>query len=232
VRAAIPILMLSLNAHAMDAGFSVGQSFQGIADNGIWYQKGFPYAMDLKSGAYRAYIGGKPFKEIRISWLDWLRDARVEGDYSNYGSSNGSTTYVSDENYTGNEDRPCYDPCEAPRSAVWEGKSHALGLSVMPEIRFSKLLIQPRIGGQIFQAKTIVIAQNHARVYQDARIPDPNPSIGRYDESKTGFSWYYGIGVEYKGFKLEYTRSPIIKAGNDSIQRGVQFLGINFQRSF
>ncbi len=211
------LFLFALNANAMELGISLGQSYTGVADNGIWYQKGFPYSMDLAAGAYRVYTSMKP-----ASWL------RIEVDYADYGAAGGSASYVSDGNYTGVTSKPCYDPCESPRSAVWSGSSQALGISIIPEVRFSKLLVLPRIGYQYFQAETKVTAVN----FHNNFVTDPNPSIGHYDESKNGYSWYYGIGAEYKGLKVEYTQSPLIKAGNDSIQRGVSFLGISYARSF
>jgi hypothetical protein len=98
----------------------------------------------------------------------------------------------------------------------------------MPEIKFKKVLILPRVGYQYFRAKTTVTAQN----FHDNMVPDPNPSVGHYDESKNGGTWYMGGAIEYRGFKAEYTYSPLIKAGNDSIQRGISFLGISYSKSF
>ncbi len=216
-------------ARALDIDYTEGTSYSRRPGNGIWWQAGMPYKYQLAGDSRNFAVN----KWSETTFFNNYLQFKFEGNYIEFGKIGGNTTYVSDENYSGSDKDPCRQPCEAPRSAKWSGQSKSLGISVMPSYRYKQNEIGVRIGVMKHITETNVIAQN----FHDNFKPDPNPSVGYYNMSHRGFTWYYGgqmkIADKWGGqLKLIYIHAPAIRAGYDGWQRGVKDIHLTYRLEF
>lgn len=217
-------LCINNKCYALDLNITEGTSYTKRAPNGIWWQAGMPYKYQLAANSRNIAVGG---------WYnDWLR---IEGNYLDFGQIGGSLKFVSDENYSGNEKDPCRQPCEAPRSAKWTGASKAFGASIMPTYRYNGNFIGFRIGASRHNTRTYVTTTN----FKDNMVDDPaTNTIGYYNMSHRGFSWYYGgqLKIKEQFFKgtvqVIYLHAPDVRSGYDGFQRGIKDIHLTYTLRF
>lgn len=197
-------LLFAAPARAGELTLEYGRVRNGIAPPGVWYQPGFDYAANLDTQSFRlAYTRKSSY------WPRWQVGWDSNQNYS------GRVTHVSDENYRPGNTPACASPCEIPRQGHYSGASNNLNFSFLPTIRFGRLGLFGRIGGAIYEATMTVKNGNCDNGYTCAAIYP-----GVYRMSKSGFTPYFGGGLEYRGFVMEVIKAPSISATQESIQRG------------
>lgn len=220
----LPAILEKINLSKIKYTSTSGYSITKKPPNTVWWQDGYTYDMNLTGDAKN--------KALTMELTTWLK---LEANYFNFGESNGSVTFVSDENYSSNPTSPCRNPCEAARTATWVGTAKGVGASLIPTYTTdSGSQFGMRVGALHHEVRTLVTAKN----FHDPFVNDPNPSVGIYDMPSTGWGFYYGaqaevnkILVKKDSFKFQYIDAPRVRCG-DCVQRGVKFLSITYKAEF
>ncbi|HUX81019.1 MAG TPA: hypothetical protein VMV38_01715 [Candidatus Paceibacterota bacterium] len=115
------LVLFSLSAFASGGTFEVGggvNRYRSVG-NGVWYQKGFPYHLQLHSSVWM--LGWQqPITEHLVFHADWLSLGKAASD---------SWDTPIDANYNASEHR-CYGACVSMAHFVGHGSASGLALSL------------------------------------------------------------------------------------------------------
>lgn len=96
----------------------IGYDYGVVQGNGIWYQEGFPYTLNLNHPTWMVGITGKVNR-----YMDW------HIDYQNLGISRSDSLDTPDDaNYNPANSPPCNGPCVAISNYVGSGSANGIKL--------------------------------------------------------------------------------------------------------
>lgn len=193
------LMLLSAPSLAASGTFEIGGGVTNYepVGNGIWYQKGFPYRLKLRSAAWM--LGWQqPITERLVLHVDWVSLGAA--------TSNSWDTPV-DANYNSKEER-CYGECVSMANFV--GRGSASGLAVSLSQHFGR-------GGWFFVNAGLYLnrVKWEERVYNwQPSPPTPARDLDVVHRARWEVALVTGVGVRFGRFTLMEQYYPVSAKGD------------------
>jgi len=197
---ALVLAFFTVSAQAADLELGIGYNQYKQQANGIWYQEGFPYNLDLQSVSWSVGVSDK------CSGLP-----RIRAEYLNLGMAR-STAYAvpTDANYNPDSPNHCNGECQPLALFVGKGKVTGIALTVAPEINFGNVSLYVE-GGFYFYRPTYRV------VVTGIDSPQEPGGITHHfgHKTETEICYVFGAGARYKNVDLSIRYMEVKASGDD-----------------
>ena len=179
---------LSYEAKAVDLEVGVARTQYETLLNGIWYQEGFPYYLDLDTLGWSVGVSGKP-----SGW------PRLRAEYLDLGMARADALAVGDPNYNPTQPNYCNGPCEIPARYVSKGKVRGIALTMAPEFAFGGGAFYVEGGLFVYKATYEIFVSD---AYQDIYGVGNGKTLYAKHDAKIDKSMTFGAGFRYRNVSV------------------------------
>lgn len=174
-------MALSVPAHAVDLELGFGETHYIKQPNGIWYQEGFPYELELTTVSNSIGISGE------------RNGIRYRFEYLDLGPVSSNAVATTDQKYTQNYVLTCGDSCDLLKFAGI-GEVAGIVLSASRPVRVFDLPLYVEAGAYFYKPKWNV------QVYTLDLTPDLVADVKH--EPKMEVGPVIGFGMRYSGVDI------------------------------
>lgn len=145
-------LLFAPAAHAVDVEIGAGVAHYNARGNGMWYQEGFPYKLDLNAPVVEAGLAGNVLDRGRFG-LDW------HATYVYMGDARSDAVATSDENYNAAA-RGCRGTCDFQSRFVGHGGLQGLRFTLEPTYTYNRWRFGIEAGVFVYRPRWHVTVYN------------------------------------------------------------------------